>query len=172
MDDLPPAPRAVVQLVGHCSMAFAPMLWEDRAVGSIVALRQPPKPFTDKELALLKTFADQAVIAIQNARLFNETKEALERQTATAEVLRVISESPTDVQPVLEAVARRAGMLCRADGSRVWRVVDGQLRAMTSYGPAYEAMTDVETLPLATTVGRRTRGAGAANHPRARMSSR
>ena len=77
------------------------------------------------------------MIAIQNARLFNETKEALERQTATAEVLRVISESPTDVQPVFDAVAERAGMLCRADGSRVWLVVDGQLRAMTSYGPTY-----------------------------------
>jgi GAF domain-containing protein len=77
------------------------------------------------------------VIAIQNVRLFNETKAALERQTATAEVLRVISEPPTDVQPVLDAVAKRAGRLCRADGSRVWLAVDGKLRAMTSYGPAY-----------------------------------
>ena len=76
--------------------------------------------FSEKEIALVKTFADQAVIAIENVRLFNETKEALERQTATAEVLRVISESPTDVQPVLDAVAKRAGLLCRADGSRVW----------------------------------------------------
>ena len=69
-------------------VAWSPMLWEDRGVGSICVMRQPPRPFTDKELALLKTFADQAVIAIQNARLFNETNEALEQQTATAEVLR------------------------------------------------------------------------------------
>ena len=108
MPDAPLAVRSVVDLIGNFSVAWAPMLWEDRGVGSIAVLRQPPKPFTDKELALLKTFADQAVIAIQNARMFNETQEALERQTATAEVLRVISESPTDVQPVLDAVAERA----------------------------------------------------------------
>ena len=102
-----------------------PLLWEERGIGSLCVMRQPPRPFSDKEQALLKTFADQAVIAIQNARLFKETQEALERQTATAEVLRVISESPTDVQPVMEAVARRAGLLCRAEGSRVWRLVDG-----------------------------------------------
>ena len=148
---VPPGTREGGRLVGTRAAIFAPMLWEGRAIGVIAVCRVAPGPFSDKEIALLKTFADQAVIAIQNVRLFNETKEALERQTATAEVLRVISESPTDVQPVMEAVARRAGMLCRADGSRVWRVVDGQLRAMTSYGPAYEAMTGVETLPLATT---------------------
>ena len=102
--ELPAAPRSVVDLVGHCSIVWAPMLWEGRGIGSIVALRQPPKPFTDKELGLLKTFGDQAVIAIQNARLFNETKEALERQTATAEILRVISGSVTDTQPVFDAI--------------------------------------------------------------------
>ena len=120
--DAPPAVRAMVELHGNFSMAWAPMLWEDRGVGSIAVMRQPPKPFSDKELALLKTFADQAVIAIQNARLFNETKAALERQTATAEVLRVISESPTDVQPVMDAVARaRRHALSRGRQSRLAR---------------------------------------------------
>ena len=146
--DAPAAVRAMIELGGNFSVAWAPMLWEDRGVGSICVMRQPPRPFTDKELALLKTFADQAVIAIENARLFNATQAALERQTATAEVLRVISESPTDVHPVLEAVAQRAGVLCRADGSRVWLVQEGALRAMTSYGPMYAALEGVETLAL------------------------
>ncbi len=148
MVDPPPAVRGVIELSGHASVAWSPMLWEDRGVGSICAMRQPPKPFSDKELSLLKTFGDQAVIAIQNARLFNETKVALERQTATSEVLRVISESPTDVHPVLEAVAVRAGLLCNADGSRVWLLSDGQLKAMTSYGPAYSAGSTTDVLPL------------------------
>jgi GAF domain-containing protein/CheY-like chemotaxis protein/tetratricopeptide (TPR) repeat protein len=157
MIDPPAAVRSVIDLDGHATIAWAPMLWEDRGVGSICAMRQPPRPFTDKDLALLKTFGDQAVIAIQNARLFNETKEALERQTATSEILRVISESPTDVQPVLDAVAERAGILCRADGSRVWLVEGDHLRAMTTYGRTYQSNKDIETLPL-----RRTSLAGRA----------
>jgi GAF domain-containing protein/CheY-like chemotaxis protein len=140
--------RETVDQVGSFSAAWVPMVWEDRGIGSIMIVRQPPSPFSEKDEALLRTFADQAVIAIQNARLFNETKEALERQTATAEVLRVISESPTDVQPVLDAVAERAGVLCHADGSRVWLVVDGQLHAMTSPGPSYTRNRDAEVLPL------------------------
>ncbi len=94
--------RDTLDAVGSFSAAWVPMVWEDRGIGSIMVVRQPPSPFTDKDEALLRTFADQAVIAIQNARLFNETKEALEQQTATAEVLRVISESIADVQPVFE----------------------------------------------------------------------
>jgi signal transduction histidine kinase/DNA-binding response OmpR family regulator/putative methionine-R-sulfoxide reductase with GAF domain len=97
---------------------------------------------------LLSTIAANVGVALQNVKLFNETKEALERQTATAEVLGVISESPTDVQPVLKAVAERAGLLCRADGSRIWLLVDGQLRAMTSYGPTYAAGPGIDVLPL------------------------
>ena len=134
---LPPGLRETGELVGNYSLLLAPMLWENTGVGALQIVRIPPAPFTDKEISLLKTFADQAVIAIQNARLFNETKQALEHQTATSEVLRVISESPADVQPVLDALAQRAGDLCRADGARVWLVRDGRLHAMTSYGSRY-----------------------------------
>ncbi len=148
MADAPAAVRGVVELIGNCSVVWAPMVWEGRGIGSICALRQPPRAFSEKELALLNTFGNQAVIAIQNARLFKETQEALERQTASAEVLKVISESPTNVQPVLDAVAQRAGMLCRADGSRIWLLRDGVLHAMTSYGPSYANDTETRTLAL------------------------
>ncbi len=100
--------------IGHYSQVLAPMSWEDEAVGFLYAIRQPANGFSAKEIALLESFADQAVIAIQNARLFNETKEALEQQTATSEILQVISGSPTDVQPVLQAVAERAAKICAA----------------------------------------------------------
>jgi GAF domain-containing protein/CheY-like chemotaxis protein len=146
-DDVPGVLRKMAKLIGYRSMVFAPMLWNERGIGAIGVARSTG-PFKPAELALVKTFADQAVIAIQNARLFNETREALERQTATSDILRVISESPTDVQPVLDAVAERAGLLCRSEGSRVWLVRDGQLRAMTRYGPAYPADAPAETLPL------------------------
>ena len=155
-DAMPETSRAGCHALGVGSMVFAPMLFEGRGIGTLWLGRTFKGPFAEKQITLLRTFADQAVIAIQNARLFNEINAALERQTATAEVLRVISRSPTDVQPVLEAVARRAGLLCRADGSRVWMVDDGQLRAMTSYGPAYEARPTAEVLPLRrTSVGGR-----------------
>jgi signal transduction histidine kinase/CheY-like chemotaxis protein len=148
MADAPSAVRGALDLIGNFSAAWTPMLWEGTGIGSIAVLRTPPKAFTDKELALLKTFGDQAVIAIQNARLFNETQRTLERQTATAEVLKVISQSPTDVQPVLDAVAQRAGSLCHADGGRVWLIAEGGLRAMTGYGAGYQATHDTELLPL------------------------
>ncbi len=103
-NDMPPSVREMAQRIGDYSIAWAPMLWEDRGVGSIAVLRQPPRPFDADELTLLQTFADQAAIAIQNARLFNETKEALEHQTATSEVLQVISSSVADTQPVFEKI--------------------------------------------------------------------
>ncbi len=98
----------LVQSYANFSLASAPMLWQGQGIGTIDIARSPPRPFSDKELALLRTFADQAVIAIQNARLFNETNEALERQTATAAILKVISESPTDIQPVFRAIVDAA----------------------------------------------------------------
>ena len=97
-------------------------------------MRLPPRPFSDKEIALLPTFADQAVIAIQNARLFNETKEALERQTATAEVLQVISASPTDVQPVFDIIAERAAKLTGAESGIVFRFDGEWIHMASSYG--------------------------------------
>jgi GAF domain-containing protein len=114
--DVHPGLRAVAGLIGigTYSQAMAPMLWEGRGIGVITVTRQPATGFSEQEIGLLKTFADQAVIAIQNARLFNETQEALERQTATSEILQVISGSPTDVQPVLHAVAERAAKICDA----------------------------------------------------------
>ena len=116
--DVPEGLRRSTELAGNHSVLFAPMLWEDRGIGALQVVRNPPEPFNGQEIALLKTFADQAVIAIQNARLFNEThealhkveertselSEALEYQTAISEVLRVISESPTDVAPVFEVI--------------------------------------------------------------------
>jgi GAF domain-containing protein len=104
---------------GDISMAWAPMLTEKGGIGSIAVMRQPPNPFSEKELALLKTFADQAVIAIQNTRLFNETKEALARQTATANILKVISSSIADAKPVFDEILRSVEHLFGADGRMI-----------------------------------------------------
>ena len=90
--------------IGPYSQVLAPMAWEGQAVGFLYVIRKPPTGFSSKEISLLETFAHQAVIAIQNARLFNETKEALEQQTATAEVLQVISSSVADTAPVFDKI--------------------------------------------------------------------
>ena len=91
--------------------------------------------FGESEIALAESFCDQAVIAIENARLFNETREALERQTATADILKVIASSPTDVQPVFEAIAERSKRLVDALSTTVFRLEDGMmhLRAFTPH---------------------------------------
>ena len=111
---------------GFRTYASVPLLREGVAIGAIGLRRTESEPFTNTQIALMQAFADQAVIAIENARLFNETKEALERQTATGEILRVISSSPTDVQPVFETIAATALRLCNAKLCTVFRF-DGQL---------------------------------------------
>jgi signal transduction histidine kinase len=148
LPDMPPSTRAVYQRIGNFSAAWAPMLWEERGVGSIAVVRQPPRPFSDKELALLKTFADQAVIAIQNARLFNETKEALEQQTAISEILREISALRTEVKPVLDAIAERAARLCDASAASIYLSEGDTLRHVATKGPLTEQPAVIEVLPI------------------------
>jgi GAF domain-containing protein/CheY-like chemotaxis protein len=112
--DVPPQVREATQWFGDHSQLYVPLIWNDKGIGAFGIARFPVRPFSEKEIALIRTFADQAVIAIQNARLFRETQEALERQTATAEVLRVISGSVTDAQPVFDVIAERAARLTNA----------------------------------------------------------
>src|SRR5262249_14487463 len=112
---------------GYRSMLSVPLVRESNAIGVINVTRRERGGFTDDEIALLKTFADQAVIAIENVRLFNETKEALARQTATAEILRSISSSPTDVQPVFDTIAASARELLGGFSTLVLRVVGDEV---------------------------------------------
>ncbi|MCK1368465.1 GAF domain-containing protein [Bradyrhizobium sp. 62] len=119
--DLPEDKRAVVKEAGGMTVLYAPIISESRGVGSLVVTRRPKKPFTETEIAFIQSFADQAAIAIENARLFNEVEartrdlgEALEQQTATADVLRVISRSAFDLDAVMHTLARSAAELCAA----------------------------------------------------------
>ena len=134
------------------------MLRDDALLGVIVMWKMRVEPFTDKQVELVATFADQAVIAIENVRLFNELEarnrdltEALERQTATSEILRVISQSPTDVQPVFDTIAKASLELCRAESVNVF-TFDGKLvhlAAFVNVDPDYvEAMRAFYPRPL------------------------
>ncbi|MBV8923820.1 MAG: GAF domain-containing protein, partial [Bradyrhizobium sp.] len=125
--DTPELTRNASAAGGFRSAIFVPLLRGEQGIGSIIlAHPQVGFKFSEKQLALVQTFADQAVIAIENTRLFNETKEALERQTATADILKVIASSPADVQPVFEAIATRAKTLLNGFSSTVYRFIDGQ----------------------------------------------
>jgi GAF domain-containing protein len=119
---------------GDRTQLAVPLMREGVAIGAILIRRPTVDPFTDKQIALLKTFADQAVIAIENVRLFRELKESLEQQTATSEILGVIASSPTDIQPVLDTVAERAAHLCDAVDAQIWRVDGDRARFAAQYG--------------------------------------
>ena len=112
------------------SRLTAPLRQQGELIGALNARRTEVRPFTPAQIKLLETFADQAVIAIENVRLFQELKESLEQQTATSEILGVIASSPTDVQPVLDTVAENAARLCNAIEAQVfsWMVTSFGLR--------------------------------------------
>ena len=130
------------QVSGSRTILATPMLREGVAIGTMVIRRTEVRPFTEKQIKLLETFADQAVIAIENVRLFKELgernaelREALEHQTATSEVLSIISRSPTDVQPVLDAIVESAARVCGIDDV-VLRLREGDMMvARSHFGP-------------------------------------
>ena len=136
-----PEYRVTAGQMSFRTVLAVPLLREGKAVGALGLWRREVQPFSDKQIALVETFADQAVIAIENVRLFQELQarnrdltEALEQQTATSEILRVIASSPTDIQPVLDTVAANAARLCEATDAQI-RLVEGDgIRLVASYG--------------------------------------
>src|SRR5262249_33665555 len=126
-----PEGQAMAVRLGHRTILSLPLLRGDEAIGSLSIRRTEVRPFTDKQIDLATTFADQAVIAIENVRLFEEVQartrevqESLDYQTAISDVLNVISRSPSDVQPVLDTIAETAQRLCHAEQAYVMRLED------------------------------------------------
>ena len=114
-------PGLSARLGGARSLVAVPLLQESELVGAILIYRQEVKPFTPKQIELVENFAAQAVIAIENTRLLNELRESLQRQTATADVLKVISSSPGDLQPVFNAMLENAVRICEAKFGQMYR---------------------------------------------------
>jgi signal transduction histidine kinase len=143
-----PEGSAFARRFGHRTTASVPLLREGVAIGTIALRRTEVNPFTDKQLALLGTFAAQAVIAIENARLLNELRETLERQTATSDVLRVISSSPGELEPVFSTILEKATRICEANFGQLQLYDKGAFRigAMHNAPPAWIKMRQSEPL--------------------------
>ena len=129
-----PDAQADHERLGLRTVLHVPLMREDSPIGVISIRRMEVSPFADKQITLLKTFADQAVIAIENVRLFQELKESLEQQTATSEILGVIARSPTDIQPVLDVVVENAARLCDSTDAAIFRVVGNDHQRVAKYG--------------------------------------
>jgi GAF domain-containing protein len=137
-----------VERTGARTGLAVPMLRDDELTGAIIIYRTEVQPFADKQIELVKNFAAQAVIAIENARLLNKLRESLQQQTATADVLKVISRSAFDLETVLNALVEAAARLCEADGGNIAREREGVYQRVAIYGFSDEFTEYVNSIPV------------------------